>query len=506
MLKKITYWCKLHHHSIFVFIGILIFTLPIILSRPLNNLDEIWNYNFARNTANGLIPYKDFNMVMTPLLPLIASVFLNIFGNELIVMRFLAILLISFIYFMIYKILKYLKVKTIFNLLFLFSLFLLLKDYICIDYNFAILFITLIIIYLELKNYDKNNNNLFYFFIGLICGSCILLKQSTGSIIAIASIIYPIFIIKNKLDFKIYLKTTFIKICGILIPIILLIIYLLLNNALYDFIDYAILGISTFNNSIPYVKLIKSENIVIKMLSILFPIFILITTIYIFIKRDKKLYIIYFYSLASFAVSYPIFDNIHFLIGITPFYVLFIYLLYKIFKWIISKLNKFNKLKYYLKHFSTAFVILLFIYYTFFVSIVGINNYLNNSDKNHLIQHYNYIPISNNLLNKINSINYYILTQNTPVYILDSEAAIYMISLNRYNKDFDMFNKGNLGSKGELGQIEHINNLPNGTKILIKKDNYSLNWQTPLKVINFVKDNLIKIDDISIFDIYEINK
>ena len=69
-----------------------------------------------------------------------------------------------------------------------------------------------------------------------------------------------------------------------------------------------------------------------------------------------------------------------------------------------------------------------------------------------------------------------------------------------------MFNKGNLGGKGELGQIDHINNLPNGTKILIKKDKYSLNWQTPLKVINFVKDNLIKIDEISIFDIYEINK
>ena len=29
-----------------------------------------------------------------------------------------------------------------------------------------------------------------------------------------------------------------------------------------------------------------------------------------------------------------------------------------------------------------------------------------------------------------------------------------MIALNKYNKNFDMFLKGNLGSKGEFGQIE----------------------------------------------------
>lgn len=51
-------------------VGILLF-LATVLPRNLANLDEIWNFNFARNIANGLIPYKDFNMLQTPLLPFI---------------------------------------------------------------------------------------------------------------------------------------------------------------------------------------------------------------------------------------------------------------------------------------------------------------------------------------------------------------------------------------------------------------------------------------------------
>ena len=41
--------------AIFCILAIII--AGIILPRELNNLDEIWNFNFARNIANGLMPY-----------------------------------------------------------------------------------------------------------------------------------------------------------------------------------------------------------------------------------------------------------------------------------------------------------------------------------------------------------------------------------------------------------------------------------------------------------------
>ena len=43
MQEKIKYWWKLHYQSILIFIGILLIVSPVILSRQLNNLDEIWN-------------------------------------------------------------------------------------------------------------------------------------------------------------------------------------------------------------------------------------------------------------------------------------------------------------------------------------------------------------------------------------------------------------------------------------------------------------------------------
>ena len=58
-------------HNLLLFILIFLAILSIVLIKPLNNLDEIWNYNFARNIANGLVPYKEFNMLQMPLLPII---------------------------------------------------------------------------------------------------------------------------------------------------------------------------------------------------------------------------------------------------------------------------------------------------------------------------------------------------------------------------------------------------------------------------------------------------
>ena len=85
-----------------------------ILPKKLNNLDELWNYNFARNILEGKIPYKDFNMITTPLLPIVCGIFLKIFGNELIVMRVIGIFLNATILFSLYKIFKELKINKYF--------------------------------------------------------------------------------------------------------------------------------------------------------------------------------------------------------------------------------------------------------------------------------------------------------------------------------------------------------------------------------------------------------
>ena len=73
-----------------------------------------------------------------------------------------------------------------------------------------------------------------------------------------------------------------------LIPVIILFIYLILTGALNSFIDYCILGVKTFSNHIPYTKLLNSEEILIKIFSILVPISLMLMPIISFIKKDKN--------------------------------------------------------------------------------------------------------------------------------------------------------------------------------------------------------------------------
>ena len=41
----------------FIILSVIVFLFPI------KNLDELWNYNFARCIADGMTPYKDFSML-----------------------------------------------------------------------------------------------------------------------------------------------------------------------------------------------------------------------------------------------------------------------------------------------------------------------------------------------------------------------------------------------------------------------------------------------------------
>ena len=147
--------------NIAIYIAIFMAVSSIILTREIGDLDEIWNYNFANCITKGLVPYRDFNIVITPLLPIIEGIILKILPNELIIMRILAVILASSILFMLYKILQTLKTNKSLNILAVLTIGYLLKNYYCIDYNFFVLFLTLIIIYLEMKKIMNRSRTTF---------------------------------------------------------------------------------------------------------------------------------------------------------------------------------------------------------------------------------------------------------------------------------------------------------------------------------------------------------
>lgn len=473
--------------DIIVVILILLFFLSNILIRKLSNLDELWNYNFASNIANGLIPYKDFNMITTPLLPIISGLFLKVFGRQLIVMRILNVLLSTLVVFMTYKMMDKLQIKKYIKYIVIMLLSYIYQKYAMIDYNFGMSFITLIIVYLEINNY-KNFNKSYNIIIGILAGLCVTLKQSTGTIIAICTIIYKIVDVRSKEDAKQYLKTFLLRIIGGVIPITIMILYLFSNGAINDFIDYCILGITGFSNRVSYIsRLICNNNTIIKILSIT-PISLL-GLMWLYIKqKDKNALILFVFGIASLAVIYPIADETHLVAGIFVTIIGFAYILDKIIKrdFVI------------LERFSSIFAILFVIY-----SVITSGYIYMKSNKVTDLPHYEGVILEQNNIDNIRKIDRYITDSEKTIYILDASAAYYMIPINRYNKDYDMFNLGNLGSQGEKGQIENLQRQQGNIKILIKNNKYSRNWQNPEKVRKWVTQNMNKTGEIETYDIYE---
>lgn len=346
---------------------------------------------------------------------------------------------------------------------------------------------------------------------GILAGLAICTKQSIGATLAGIFVIYKLLFVENKEQFKQYIKIAITRIVGILIPVVILFIYLIIAGAMQDFINYAVLGISTFSNKIPYARLLQSDKIEIRVLSILMPISIMLMAIILIVtkafkKENEKIQnilTILIYSFSIIIVMYPISDEIHFLIGSLISIVGLIY--------VISELGKiiYNKISY-TKKYKVYKIITLIIWILVFAMILtkAINNIYVYAkvEKNTEIAHFRNVEISSNLKSRINEIDNYILEkeqEGKKVYILDAEAAIYMIPLDKYNKDYDMFLKGNIGKDGEEGQIEKIKQRQKNELFLIRKENLKTNWQTPLNVIKYVKENLEKVEGISIYDVYK---
>ena len=491
--------------NIIIFILIMLMVGGVILNQRVSDLDELWNYNFARNIADGKLPYKDFNMIQTPLLPLIASVFLKIIANELLVMRILAIILCSLIFFMIYKILERLEINSYMSLLFTVGIGFLFKDHLRIDYNLAIILIILFIIYIELKNKSKdiiNINKKKDILIGILAGTTILFKQTTGLFLTVIAICYPILFIKEKQEVKVFLKSALFRFFGAAIPVVLLIIYILAFNIWNDFISYTFEGIKTFSNFIFYTELLKNEKWIIKILAVILPINIIIQFIFGIAKNNnsklnKNIAILFVYSIASLITILPISDEIHFLIGMLPNIIALAYFI----NLIINKITK-NKIKIFIKYFITCLTTGMIIFASF-KSILSLIEYLKNANQYTELEHFKYIPISDGLKNQIIILDEYIKKDEKKIYILDATACAYIIPINICNKNYDMFLVGNLGKDGEDGIIKEISSMKD-VKLLIIKDGYNRNWQNPEKVREYIKSNLNKTGDILLFDIYEL--
>lgn len=279
-------WLKEHKRLIMdIGLFLLLFIITMVISLILVDTwgDQVWSYGFSYNISKGMIIYKDFNAVQTPLYFMIGSLFIKIFGNYMISTCILDSLVIAAMGLLMYK--------TI-GIKFIFPLFITLF-YCPSPYNLLCMMLLVIILYLI----DKNKYN--DYLVALIVGLILITKQNLGVLLFIPMFFYS----KHKIK----------SICIFLIPFSLLCIYFLFNHSLFNFIDYTILGLINFTQNLYY----ESFFLFIEIVCFIYLFYKLIKSKF----KDKEAFYILLFQL----IAYPLYDARH----VSAALVLFLYYFFK---------------------------------------------------------------------------------------------------------------------------------------------------------------------------------
>ncbi len=371
----------------------------LIFFGHLNSYESVWNYGFSYAFAIGEIPYVDFNMIIPGFYNFIMSLGLHISHNNLVFLIEQSIL-ITLTFLIVYK--MYGKKAWIF----LFFMSLLGFFAFCPTYNFFLMFLTILIIYLEK---EKSSDYL----LGFLLGLCILTKHTVGVFLVIPSFI---FYFKDK-------KKLFKRFIGCLVPCVIFVIYLLIVGAFEEFFDLCILGLFDF----------ASKNSEMITGYVVFSIILLVLTIVYIIFNKKD--ILGYYLVSYFSVMIPIFSYYHF-----SLYLAICSLM------LLSTLKLSDR---YLAILGISFTMIIFSFYI----ILNINGeFLSVHNFNYV---YSLAGNKNNFeyLNKL----YLKYSKQSNTNVISSKSVWIKVSNEEKLNYFTIINRGNFGYNGTKKMIDRVN-------------------------------------------------
>lgn len=427
---------------VFVFICSLVFLNFIPF-----DLDEIWNYGFMHSMYSGLVPYRDFNMVVTPFFPLLFSLPFHIFGSNLLVVNVCQSLLIVLTYVLLEKLIG--DKANILLLLMFFN-----YDMMYASYNYFIFFLFLSLLYLE-----KNKSN--DYVIGIVIGLAVLTKQSVGGLLAIVSLYY----VFKKKDLKKLVK----RVIGAMLPVGLFLIYLAVTGAFADFVNLCILGLFDFG----------TNNYVGVRALVLGYIFLIGVVIYFIVKRRNS--IDKYYVLAFSTIAVPMFDYFH-----IKFFVLALLIL------VLEKIN-IKKINLNLLLYGSMIGI---VFINLIVSVDGDMVYPNS------IKHFEYRYISSKHIKETQLVSEKLKDySDKELLLLFEQSYYYKISNDFPINHFDLINTGNWGYKGSEKLLKELKKKKDAV-FVINRLSYEGTRQTDKTALNYVLKNCKKIDEIYGFEFY----
>ncbi len=454
----------------------------VVFFRPLNSLDELWNYSFAHNISLGMTPYRDFNMVQTPLSAYISSAFISLLGGGLFSYRIAGFILLFALLCMLFKVVANEQDRFTAYIILLLS-FTMITVFYRYDYNGLSLLIIASIIRLEqIKTASQKNGNTINQLQGLLIGIAPLIKQNTGTALFAANI--GLCIALSILG-RISRKSVIIRIALSILPSIAYVLISIANNTFTYFWEYTVEGIGTFTQRFTPLDLLAKMPGFFAFFAILLVICALL--VFKTIKRGKDISNVQLTSLllalAFCSIMYPLCDAEHVFYAIIPFMPT-IALFYP--NTNVSKGKKY----------TAVFVVLL-------AALISIVSQLPEKDNCKLsdLPNYELIPIDEGMESAIKTIDDYIIREKLDGYnvrIADSSAAAIKIPLNDYEKGWDMLLIGNLGTAtpDELLAGE-------GRFLYLVSRNGHRGVQSHDELIEFIVRNYTKIDSIEWFDVYK---
>lgn len=442
-MKKRFEKIKTYIPYVFIFFFFLFWNLIVC---PVN-LDEIWNYGFSHNIYRGIIPYLEFNMVITPLFPFIMSLPFHLFGSSMLVFHIEWAIILTVMFYIIHD---YLKEKSYFFLVFMiFPLSILFPSY-----NLFLFFLFFLLIKCE----DAQAND---YLIGFILACFILTKQTVGVMMLLPTLYYwrkPKKILKRFI--------------GCVIPGLLFIIYLLLTNSIMEFFDLCFFGLFDF---------FDSNHGGFNIYFVLF-LLLLVNVIY-FIIKDKK-NIKNYYLLSFFSILIPLFDLYHFQIA----FLAFLFILLE---------KKHVNLYLNIPLFSIGILIgltIISLWYRKDDKIIYPNN----------IKHFEYRYLNQKYISFSNQIDALIdKYQDREIIFLSADGYYFRIINDMDIGYLDLINTGNWGYHGSLKLMEAIKNKKD-CLFFVDKSELGSNKQTDQEVLKYVINNGEVLEVEGSYYIYEI--
>lgn len=477
---------------IIIFLAFLGMCFTAYLSQNEISGDFLWLYNMSLKMVNGYMPYRDINMIVTPLMFQIAELFMRVFGDSAFVFYICMSILGAMFPVTIYKLLKKINKSTTLNwcLIIFLTLAYSFLGLFLYSYNITTIWFIFIAMIFELKKQEKSKK-IYDYLIGVMLGLSAASKQTIGGLAIIFSLLYDVYktFYLKKSDIK---GSILRKILGILTIAIPYLAWLLINKSLMSFLDQCIFAVFEFGHK-------NKTGSFFNYYTLISVLFVGISICLCFMKKARsmpgyeKMSVITFYTIPTLFIIVPIMNTYHcalMLMGAIPLLFFYINLFFE------NKLVKFNNASW------IPFLMFLGFMLVSTGSFLGAWNYdkMNNS-----IEKYKYIGLNDEQIKDINEVTEYIKDKEAlgfKVYILSPDAGIYMIPLERYdNNKFDLLFQGNLGYDGENRLVETMKKMRN--TIFLKRED--LFYQESEIIDNYVKESYKVVDEINGYNVYATN-